>query len=105
MLKLYTKNGCAPCQKVKEYLAGKTDLNVEVINCSENPERVTDFAAFSKQFPTLLTDWGFIVNSDDIIAHLSTYQSNSNQPRQENIQTNIDNKITRIAEPECEACQ
>lgn len=124
MLKLYTKNGCAPCQKVKDYLLGRPNLEVEVINCSENPERVMEFSPFSKTFPTLVTDWSFVSDSARIIETLDTmtdegepkntipnvktddfqqgYQPHTNQP---SAPQNIDNKIARIPEPDCEACQ
>lgn len=124
MLKLYTKNGCVPCQRVKDYLLGRPNLAIEVINCSDNPEKVMEFSGFSKTFPTLTTDWGFVADSNKIIETLSTLSDDGtfatqpitkeenhteSQPQtvayQPSATQNIDNKIARIPEPECEACQ
>ena len=113
MLKLYTKDNCQPCNNVKAYLATREDLNVEVINCTEQPERIFEFSDFSKTFPTLVTDWGFVTNSGKILEHLASTQGgnqedNQNQQTvayQSTIPSDIDNKITRIPEPDCEACQ
>lgn len=71
-MKLYTKNGCVPCQRVKEYLSTCPQLEVEIINCSDKPEAVMEFSAFSKTFPTLVTDHGFVTNSDVIIGYLAS---------------------------------
>lgn len=122
MLKLYTKNGCAPCQRVKDYLSGRPNLAVEVINCSDNPERVMEFSEFSKTFPTLVTDWAFVSDSNKIIETLETLSDEGTQatktedqqlhtdtvayqPQPKSAPQNIDNKIARIPEPDCEACQ
>jgi len=110
-MKLYTKNNCQPCNNVKEYLASRPDLNVEIINCTEQPERIFEFSDYSKTFPTLVTDWGFVTNSEKILEHLSSTQGNQQEKQhqtvayQPGIPSNIDNKIARIPEPDCEACQ
>jgi len=123
-MKLYTKNGCVPCQRVKEYLLTRPALNVEVINCSDYPEKVMEFSNFSKTFPTLVTDWGFVTNSEHILEYLATAVYSQQQPS--NVLQSFDNinkeeaviptpgavmnisntpNIARIPEPDCEACQ
>ena len=122
MLKLYTKDNCQPCNNVKAYLQSRPDLEVEVVNCTEQPERIFEFSDLSKTFPTLITDWGFVTNSEKILEHLATTNDDGSQKHTayQNVKIdtftegykaqpspvqNIDNKITRIPEPDCEACQ
>lgn len=125
MLKLYTKNGCNPCSSVKYYLETRPDLKVEIINCSDSPERVMEFSDFSKTFPTLVTPWGFVNNSQTIIEHLKQLSGDLITPpvvenlpptvnsQQENVSNtvitpktaNFSPNLYKEKEPDCEACQ
>lgn len=70
MLKLYTKNNCQPCSNVKAYLETRPDLQVEIINCNDNPERIADFYDQYKTFPCLQKDDGsFMAQSEKILEY------------------------------------
>lgn len=72
-MKIYTKNNCQPCLNVKAYLEGRPDLSIEIINCSENPEKVQDFIEHCKSFPCLQKEDGtFLGNSEKILEYLAT---------------------------------
>lgn len=75
-LKLYTKNNCYACEKVKDWMRNNNiQLDIINVNESENPaEAIAYVAQFSKTFPTLIGREMFLANSDKIIEFLTTYE-------------------------------
>lgn len=82
-MKLYTKLNCAPCANVKAYLEVRPDLSIEIINCSENPERVQDFIEQCKSFPCLQKEDGsFLGNSEKILEYFSSIQAQTSTSKE-----------------------
>jgi glutaredoxin len=63
-MKLYTKNNCLPCKKVKEYLESR-DLRVDTV--------VDEYQSFSPTYPVLVGDTWFARDSEYIIEYLTTH--------------------------------
>lgn len=102
-MKLYTKSGCVPCQQVKDYLKSRPNLEIEVIDCSQHPEKVMEFAKFSQSFPTLVTDFGFVNKGENIINYLTAIADNKileNNPLQ-----TFDNQISEPAKTQTMTAQ
>ena len=67
---LYVKNGCPPCQRVKDHIE-KYGLNVTTINLTDEPKyinRIKDAGA--RTVPALMLGTTFITESDEIIGIL-----------------------------------
>lgn len=69
---LYTKNNCQPCANVKEYISQRKIEGIEIVNCNDNPERITEFYNHFQTFPCLKVGDQFIAPSEKIIEYLST---------------------------------
>lgn len=69
---LYTKNNCQPCANVKEYIAQKGIQGIEIVNCNDNPERISEFYNHFQTFPCMKVGEEFIAPSEKILEYLAS---------------------------------